>query len=60
VSVDLVEPMGSDTLIWAQVGAKPFRIRMDGQARVQPGDRLTVGLDPARASLFDAKTEERL
>ncbi|MBP1806577.1 ABC transporter ATP-binding protein [Rubellimicrobium aerolatum] len=60
VVVDLVEPMGSDTLVWAQVAGKPFRIRMDGQARVAPGDRIPIGLDPAKASLFDAKTEERL
>ncbi len=60
VEVDLVEPMGSDTLVWADFGGKPFRIRMDGQARVRPGDRLTIGIDPARASLFDAGTEERL
>ncbi len=60
VTVDLVEPMGSDTLVWADLGGKPFRIRMDGHARVAPGDRLPIGLDPARASLFDAGTEERL
>jgi multiple sugar transport system ATP-binding protein len=60
VTVDIVEPMGSDTLVWGELGGKPFRIRMDGQARVAPGDRLPIGIDPARASLFDAGTEERL
>ncbi len=60
VVVDLVEPMGSDTLVWAKFGGKEFRIRMDGQARVRPGDPLTIGIDPSRASLFDKKTEERL
>lgn len=60
VIVDLVEPMGSDTLVWTQLGNAPFRVRMDGQARVSPGDRLTIGLDPAKSSLFDARTEERL
>ena len=60
VEVELVEPMGSDTLVWAQAAGKPFRIRMDGQARVEPGDTITIGLDPSKASLFDARTEERL
>jgi multiple sugar transport system ATP-binding protein len=60
VTAELVEPMGSDTLVWAQLSGKPFRFRMDGQARVAPGDRLPIGLDPAKASVFDAKTEERL
>ena len=58
--VELVEPMGSDTLVWVTVGEKPFRVRMDGQARVAPGDRIALGIDPGQASLFDAKTEERL
>jgi multiple sugar transport system ATP-binding protein len=37
VPVELVEPMGSDTLVWAQLGNKPFRVRMDGMARVSSG-----------------------
>jgi multiple sugar transport system ATP-binding protein len=60
VKVDLVEPMGSDTLAWASLAGLPFRIRMDGQARVRPGEVLPIGIDPARASLFDTKTEARL
>jgi multiple sugar transport system ATP-binding protein len=60
VSVDLVEPMGSDTLVWGQLGPHSLRIRMDGQARVHHGDRMTVGIRPDRASLFDLKTEVRL
>ncbi|MFU8823409.1 ABC transporter ATP-binding protein [Yoonia sp.] len=60
VDVDLVEPMGSDTLIYAKLGQHPFRIRMDGQARVKSGEVLPVGIDPSRASLFDKATEDRL
>ncbi|MBQ2261283.1 MAG: ABC transporter ATP-binding protein [Loktanella sp.] len=60
VDVDLVEPMGSDTLIYAKLGQHPFRIRMDGQARVKSGEVLAIGIDPSRASIFDKKTEDRL
>ncbi|WP_322890372.1 MULTISPECIES: sn-glycerol-3-phosphate ABC transporter ATP-binding protein UgpC [unclassified Yoonia] len=60
VDVDLVEPMGSDTLIYAKLGQHPFRIRMDGQARVRSGEALAIGIDPSRASLFDKATEDRL
>jgi multiple sugar transport system ATP-binding protein len=60
VTVDLVEPMGSDTLVYAKLGRHIFRIRMDGQARVKAGQTLDIGIDPARASLFDKKTELRL
>ena len=60
VTVDLVEPTGSDTLIDVVLADHHFRARMDGQARVAVGDRLTLGIDPARASLFDKTTELRL
>ncbi|SFQ97717.1 ABC transporter ATP-binding protein [Poseidonocella sedimentorum] len=59
-TVEMVEPMGSDTLVWARVAGLPLRLRMDGQAAVAPGDQLDIGLDLARAALFDAKTELRL
>jgi multiple sugar transport system ATP-binding protein len=58
--VDIVEPMGSDTLVWVQLAGAPFRIRMDGQARVKPKETMELGIDPSRASLFDASSEERL
>ena len=60
VTIDIVEPMGSDTLAWATLAGGPLRIRMDGQAAVSTGDRIQIGFDPARASLFDKSTEERV
>ncbi|MFQ1702286.1 ABC transporter ATP-binding protein [Loktanella agnita] len=60
VTVDLVEPMGSDTLVYAKLGRHLFRVRMDGKARVDEGDILQIGIDPSHASLFDKKTEDRL
>ncbi len=60
VVVDLVEPMGSDTLVYAQLGQHIFRIRMDGQATVKAGETVAIGVDPSRASLFDKQTEDRL
>ena len=60
VVVDLVEPMGSDTLVYSKLAGETFRIRMDGQAKVRLGDELLIGIDPARASLFDTATEIRL
>ena len=60
VDVDLVEPMGSDTLVWTSFAGHPFRIRMDGQTLIEKGDVIRIGIDPKRASLFDAGTEARL
>ena len=60
VTVDLVESLGSDTLVYTELAGGQLRIRMDGLAQVRPGDTLTAGFDPARASLFDTATDERL
>lgn len=59
-TVDIVEPMGSDTVVWAEIMGKPIRIRMDGQATVAVGDTLVVGFDAARLSLFEKTTENRI
>lgn len=58
--VDLVEPMGSDTLVYAKLGNDQLLVRMDGHAKVKIGDNLPIGFDPSKASLFDRSTEARL
>lgn len=60
IEVDIVEPTGADTLILSTLAGEPFRIRMDGQARVSAGDRIAIGVNPAAASLFDKASEQRL
>ena len=60
VKVKLVEPMGSDTLVYADLLDHQIRIRMEGNAVVKSGDILEIGIDLARASLFDSKTEQRI
>ncbi|PVB62219.1 ABC transporter ATP-binding protein [Labrenzia sp. 011] len=58
--VELVEPLGSDTLARLTSGSHTLWIRMDGQAEVANGDRITVGFDAARANLFEKTSENRL
>ena len=60
IKVDLVEPMGSDTLVWTTFAGQPFRFRMDGQAKVAKDDTIEIGFDPSKASIFDKQTEVRL
>ena len=60
VTIGLIEPTGSDTLVDCEVAGVHFRVRMDGQAKVSVGDTLRIGLDPSKASLFDKETELRL
>ena len=60
VTINLVEPMGSDTLVYANLSDVQIRIRMEGNAKVKIGDRLEIGIDQSRASLFDTQTEQRI
>ncbi|MFV0360132.1 ABC transporter ATP-binding protein [Tropicimonas sp.] len=60
VVVDLVEPMGSDTLVWTKFAGQTFRFRMDGQAEVHERDTIRIGIDPTKSSFFDKATELRL
>lgn len=60
VNVEVVEPMGSDTLVWTTLADQEFRFRMDGQKNVEVGETLQIGFDPVSASVFDLQTENRL
>ena len=60
VKVELVEPMGSDTLIYATLAGETIHVRMDGQVQVGIGDEVEIGFQPDRASLFDPASELRL
>lgn len=60
VEVDIVEPTGADTLVLATLAGAPFRVRMDGQARVSSGEKLVIGINPASASVFEKVSEQRL
>ena len=60
VVTEIVEPMGADTLVWTTLAGQPFRFRVDGGTKVGEGESMQIGFDPARASLFDHATEERL
>jgi multiple sugar transport system ATP-binding protein len=60
VQVEVVEPMGSDTLVWSKLEGEEFRFRVDGQSELKHGDTIRIGFDPARASIFDTESELRL
>jgi len=60
LEVEVIEPMGANTLVWSQIGGQEFRFIVDGNTLVNVGDRVTVGFDPAHVSIFDYDNEERL
>ena len=58
--VDVVEPMGSDTLVWTKLGKQDVAVRMPSERAPRLGDEVTIGFDPMRASVFDAASGQRL
>ncbi|MEM9584848.1 MAG: sn-glycerol-3-phosphate ABC transporter ATP-binding protein UgpC [Pseudomonadota bacterium] len=60
LTAEIVEPMGADTLVWSNFAGNRFRIRIDGQQKVAPGDVLRVGFNAETLNLFDRASEARL
>jgi len=58
--IDLVEPLGSDTLVRVRAGDQRLWVRINGQPALRSGQELAIGIDPARAHLFDPVSELRL
>ncbi|KRB58402.1 ABC transporter ATP-binding protein [Rhizobium sp. Root708] len=52
--VSVVEPMGSDAVIWFDWNNQSLSLRLMGDVSLQPGDAMAPGLDITKASLFGA------
>jgi multiple sugar transport system ATP-binding protein len=59
-TVDIVEPMGADTVIWCSDGVGSVQVRTAGSRRATPGENMTLHIDPSQVSLFAANSGERL
>jgi multiple sugar transport system ATP-binding protein len=60
VEVELVEPMGSDTLVWTKFGGQNLSFRVESEKHLNVGDKVLIGFDPARASIFDMTAGSRI
>jgi multiple sugar transport system ATP-binding protein len=60
IEVELVEPMGADTVVWSELAGNQFTIRTDSETSVGKGDQQAVGFNPSRASIFSADTGLRV
>jgi len=58
--IDIVEPMGADTVIWCSDGEGSIQVRTTGSKRAARGAPLSIGINPDQISLFSAETGERL
>lgn len=57
VKVQVVEPLGSDTLVHFEVGGDMLTARMPPETRPEAGAEFRIGIDPAKIHLFDATSE---
>jgi multiple sugar transport system ATP-binding protein len=57
MSVEVVEPLGNEMLVYARLGEERLVIRSDPSAAVKPDDSLPVAFDPKTAHYFDGKTD---
>jgi multiple sugar transport system ATP-binding protein len=58
--VDVVEPMGSDSLVWLTLGGQPLAARVESSELHKPGEKVAVQFRVDVASLFDETSGERL
>jgi multiple sugar transport system ATP-binding protein len=58
--IEIVEPMGSDTIAWVKVAGQPFTFRCESEVSLTVGEPIRIGFDPARGSVFAAQSGTRL
>ncbi|QJR18846.1 ABC transporter ATP-binding protein [Pelagibacterium halotolerans] len=58
--IEIVEPMGSDTIAWTKLGKHEFTFRADSELNLEVGQKVRLGFDPARASIFDDESGDRI
>jgi multiple sugar transport system ATP-binding protein len=58
--VELIEPLGSDSLVMADIGSTVVTIREDGQFNATMGETIKVRFDMKQSHLFDAETGMRI
>jgi multiple sugar transport system ATP-binding protein len=59
-TVDLVEPMGSDSLVWLNLDGQVMSARVESSAQYTPGQPVSLRFRVGLASLFDAASGDRL
>jgi multiple sugar transport system ATP-binding protein len=56
----VVEPTGAETELVIQVGQAHIDFRIHGRPMVNPGDKVTLTIDPTKVHVFDKATGKRL
>jgi multiple sugar transport system ATP-binding protein len=56
-TVEVVEPLGAETDLIVDIGGQSVVAKVDGHARVRPGDKVTLVADVERVHAFDLDSE---
>ncbi|MGR3542313.1 MAG: ABC transporter ATP-binding protein [Hasllibacter sp.] len=59
-TADIDEPMGADSLLWLEVEGRKVSVRVPAEVKVARGTKVGLVPNMAKASLFDAGTEQRV
>jgi len=57
---EVVEPLGSELIVYLASGPNEFTSRMDTRNKIGPGDTLDVVVDTAKLHVFDKQTEQAI
>ncbi|MDZ7881365.1 MAG: TOBE domain-containing protein [Saprospiraceae bacterium] len=58
--VEIDENLGADSLLWLKAEGTNICVRVAVEGRLPQGTQVHLGLDIAKASIFDTKTEQRI
>ncbi len=58
--IEIVEPMGSETVAYTKIGGQPITFRCSSDILLTAGQKVRLGFDPGRGSVFDAASGTRL
>src|SRR3954451_18130348 len=58
--IEMVEPLGADTLVHVSVGAYNVTARLPHSTQVQVGEHIALSVAPESVYLFDAETGQRI
>ncbi len=58
--IEIVEPMGAETVAWTKLAGQALTLRANAEIDLKPGQKVLVGFDPARGSVFNAESGNRI
>jgi multiple sugar transport system ATP-binding protein len=58
--IEIVEPMGAETVAWTKLAGQSLTLRADAEVDLRPGQKILIGFDPARGSVFNAESGNRI